>query len=235
MQKFILLSISCLFLSLKLVGNIFSRDSVSANIEFHDQLLDSIKKMEALRDSSYTISTKYGREVIKFVYKTDHPALKGLVEKTQGVSFFYQGVFDSALYHYNKAIPEFKKSKQKIDVGKVLNNIAIVYRRQKKQDLALENYLAAIDIYKPENYLKGIAGVYFNVGGVYHSLNNYNQTLRYYTLALSMFLKQDPSFRLARVYGNLGDLYLDLKQYDKSIEYLKKALILNEKTSRFNH
>ncbi|MGZ2370960.1 tetratricopeptide repeat-containing sensor histidine kinase [Ancylomarina sp. YFZ004] len=229
MRKFILLSIACLAISFNLMGSIFSRDSLNTKPENYNQLLDSIKRMKTLRDSSYIVSADYGKKIINLVKKTEYPNLIGQVEKQQGTTFMYQGLLDSALFHYNKALVEFKQSNQNIDVGKVLNNIAIVYRRQNKQDLALENYLAAIDIYKPENYLEGIAGIYFNVGSVYHSLNNYDQTLRYYTLALSMFLKQEPSFRLARVYGNLGDLYLDLKQYNKSIEYLNKALELNEK------
>jgi tetratricopeptide (TPR) repeat protein len=228
MQKFILLSISCLFLSLNLVGNIFSRDSVSANTEFHDQLLDSIKKMEALRSNAPIESLELGKRVIELTHKTEEPSLIGLAEKTQGVSYYYQAVFDTALIHYRKAIPEFEKANQKIDIGKVYNNIAIIYRRTSKSELALENYLEAKKIYEEVGYIKGIASIYLNVGGVYYFLDNLIEAEQNFLMALSLFKDLDYGARLAKVNMNLGVLYMDQGLYEKAFKYLNQADVLSE-------
>ena len=228
MQKFILLSISCFFLSLNLVGNIFSRDSVSANTEFHDQLLDSIKKMKALRSSAPAESLEFGRIVINLARETEEYSLIGLAEKTQGISYYYQSVFDTALIHYRKAILEFKKANQKIDIGKIYNNIAIIYRQTSKSELALENYLEAKNIFEEVGYTKGIASIYMNVGGVYYFIYNYKEAERNFLMALSLFKDLKYGARLAKINMNLGVLYMDQGLYEKAFKYLNQADVLSE-------
>ena len=228
MRKLILLSLCILFISLNLKGSIFSTDSLTVRSEYYDQLSDSIKKMESLRSISPSECLKYGKRIIKMTRESGDPSLIGSAEKSQGVSYYYQGVFDSALYHYNKAIPEFKKAKQKLDVGKVFNNIAIIYRRTSKSELALENYLEAKKIYEEIGYTKGIASIYMNVGGVYYFLSNYKEAERNFLMALSLFSELDYGPRLAKVNMNLGVLYMDQGQYDKASKYLNQADVLSE-------
>ncbi|WP_164977471.1 tetratricopeptide repeat-containing sensor histidine kinase [Ancylomarina salipaludis] len=156
------------------------------------------------------------------------PSLIGLAEKTQGVSYFYQAVYDTALVHFYQAIPEFKKAEQKLDVGKVWNNIAVIYRRTNKAELALEGYLKAKEIYEKLGYKKGIATIYFNVGGVYQSLGNFLETEHYYLMAKSLFEDLDYGARLGEVNMNLGVLYLEQKQYDRALRYLNKSEIFIE-------
>jgi len=228
MCKIALLSLYIFVISFNLKASIFSTDSLIQPSVFHDQLLDSIKKVKLLRSSSPTECLKFGERVIDMARETDIPSLIGLAEKTQGVSYFYQGVFDSALHHYNKAIPKFLEAKQELDVGKVYNNIAIIYRRTSKSELALENYLKAKEIYEQVDYVKGIASIYSNVGGVYYNLGNYKETERYYLLSLALLEKLNFGARIAKVNMNLGVLYLGQGQLDKASVYLNKANILTE-------
>jgi len=229
MRKLFILNLGILFFSLSLEGSVFHTNSLRLRSGYYDQLHDSINKMELLRSSSPSESLKFGEKVIKLTREYADPSLIGLAEKTQGVSYFYQGVFDSALDHYNKAIPEFKKADQKLNVGKVLNNIAIVYRRTSRAELALEKYLEAKKIYVQVDYYKGIASIYFNVGGVYHGFNNFEETERYYLLALALFEKLEFGDRIAKVNLNLGVLYMEQAQLEKASLYLNKAEVLNEK------
>jgi tetratricopeptide (TPR) repeat protein len=228
MRKLILLSFGILIISLNLEGNFYLGDNFIQSSKDYDLLLDSIKKMESLRDSSYTISTEYGKKIIELAKESLDPNVIGQAEKEQGNSYMYQGLFDSALYHYNKAIPEFVKAKRKLDVGKVLNNMAIVYRRTNKAELALETYLKAIEIYESINFEKGIASIQFNIGCIYHDFTDYKKAEEYYLVALSLLEKLDYGSRLARVNMNLGVLYLEQEQFEKALVFLNKADILNE-------
>ncbi|MCZ4695512.1 hypothetical protein DWB61_11655 [Ancylomarina euxinus] len=228
MRKLILLHLCILFISLNLKGNFYLGDSLIESSKDYDLLLDSIKKMKSLRDSSYTISTKYGKKIIELAKESLDPNVIGLAEKEQGNSYMYQGLFDSALYHYNKAIPEFKKAKQNLDVGKVFNNMAIVYRRTNKAELALETYLEAKEIYESINFEKGIASIQFNIGCIYHDFADYKKAEEYYLVALSLLEKLDYGSRLARVNMNLGVLYLEQEQFEKALVFLHKADTLNE-------
>ncbi|RZT92355.1 tetratricopeptide repeat protein [Ancylomarina subtilis] len=228
MRKLVLFGLCFLLIHLSLKGSIFSKDSLKKRSDHYDQYLDSIKKMESLRSISPSDCLKFGKEVINMTRLDADPSLIGLAEKTQGVSYYYQGVFDSALYHFNKALPEFLKAKQKLDVGKVWNNIAVIYRRTNKAELALEGYLKAKEIYEEVGYQRGIATIYFNVGGVYHSLENFLETEHYYLMAKSLFEDLDYGARLGEVNMNLGVLYLGQKQYDRALKYLNKSEIFIE-------
>ncbi|MDE5422312.1 tetratricopeptide repeat protein [Ancylomarina sp. DW003] len=211
-----------------IIGNVLSNQYHSTFPENYDQLLDSITKMESLRDSSYTISVKYGKKIIDLAQESNDPKILGQAEKAQGNSYMYQGLFDSALYHYNRAIPEFEKAKRKLDVGKVMNNIAIVYRRTNRAELALETYLKAKEVYESEKYERGIASIYFNVGCIYHDFIDYKNAEEYYLIALSLLEKLDYGSRLARVNMNLGVLHLEQEHFEKALMFLNKADALNE-------
>ena len=184
--------------------------------------------METLRSSAPTESLEFGKRVIKLARESEDPSLVGLAEKTQGVSYYYQAVYDTALIHYAKAIPEFVKAGQKIDVAKVFNNMAIIYRRTSKSELALENYLKAKKIYEEVGYTKGIASIYLNVGGVYQNLLNYKEAELNYLMALSLFKELEYGPRIAKVNMNLGVLYLEQEQFDIAFKYLNQADILSE-------
>jgi len=226
MRKSLVIFLFSIFISHHVFGySLFQNTEAVIN---QDHIRDSIKKMEVLRDSSFTESLKFGDKTLALAIESGDPSLIGLAYKTQGVSYYYQGVYDSALYHYNKAIPEFDKAKQKLNVGKILNNIGIICRRTGKLEMALEKYLEALAIYESENYTKGLAGVYSNVGSVYQSMDRYEQAARFYLLALSILEKFEPGYKLSRIYMNLGVLYLEQMQLDESLGYLEQAYRLNK-------
>jgi len=228
MRKLFILGLGIFLFSLSLKGSVFFTNSIFIGSDAYIQLRDSIKKMKVLRNSSYLLSADYGKKIIELAKETEDPSLIGQAEKEQGTTYMYQGVFDSALYYYNKAIPEFEKAKKKLDVGKLMNNIAIVYRRTNKAELALEKYTEAKEIYETLDYKKGIASVDFNIGCIYHSFGDYNQTEKYYLLALSLLEELKYNDRLARVNMNLGVLYIDQRELEKARTYLNKAKILDE-------
>ncbi len=227
--KLLLVSFYVLLISLNLKGNSLYNSDVSRSSKQYDQLLDSIIKMERLRDSSYRVSAIFGTKIIELAQESEDPNLIGKAEKAQGNTFMYQGLFDSAYYHYNKAIPEFEKANDLLDVGKVMNNIAIVYRRTYKAEKALEKYLEALKIYEALKFEKGIASIYFNVGCIYYSFKDYKNAEDYYLLALSLLEELDLGERLARVNMNLGVLYMDQMQLNKALFFMNKAKILNDK------
>ena len=228
MRQLILLGISILTISFSVKGNIFSKDSLNNQLEYHNQLFDSIKKMESLRSISPNECLEFGKRVIKLTLGTANPSLVGLAEKTQAVSYYYQAVFDTALIHYKKAIPEFEKADQRIDIGKVFNNMAIIYRRTSKSELALENYLEAKKIYEEIGYTTGIASIYMNIGGVYFFLSNYKEAERNSLKALSLFKELGKGSKLVKINMNLGVMYMRKFQYEKAFEYLNRAQILSE-------
>ncbi|WP_195715191.1 tetratricopeptide repeat protein [Ancylomarina sp. 16SWW S1-10-2] len=229
MRKLFILILGILFLSLNLKGSVLLTDSLIDKFIPHDQILDSIKKMETLRVNAPSESLQLGKRVIELARKSEDPSLVGLAEKSQAVSYYYQAVFDSSLIHYERAIAEFDKAGKKIDIGKIYNNEGVIYRRTLRSELALESYLKAQEIYREFNYKEGIASTYLNIGGVYYFLKNFEKAEENFLLSLSLFENLEQGSKYVKVIMNLGALYMVVGEFDKASPYLNQADILCEK------
>ncbi|MBL4559702.1 MAG: tetratricopeptide repeat protein [Labilibaculum sp.] len=194
------------------------------------QITETIKKAEQLRDSSYNESIKIGKLALEMALLSDNSNILASTYKSLGVTYYYQGIFDSAQYYYEKALIEFNEIGDSLNIGKVSGNIGIVYRRTRKYDQALRQYLYALKIYKSLGYKKGIGGTYFNIGGLYQTLGFPDKALSFYQNAQQIYENLGDDNRLSSIFINMGVLQSELENYDQALSYRFKALALNEKT-----
>ncbi|WP_321279698.1 tetratricopeptide repeat protein [Marinifilum fragile] len=204
-------------------------------IQSEEQIKQLLNQAKILRDSSYDTSTDIGRKAIELAKKTDKAEIKAIAHKSQGTTFFYQGLFDSAYYHYNKAKEEFSSIDDSLNVAILNSNIGVVYRRTNKYDKALQQYLNALEIYEALNYTKGIAAAYTNIGGVYQTLGNFNKALKFYLKAKEIYFKINETQRYSRVLTNIGVIKFEQGLFEESLSYQLKALRLNEKDGMLQH
>src|SRR5690606_32476230 len=74
-----------------------------------------------------------------------------------GVAFEKQGKYDSALYYYHISLETSKVLKNKINIGRCLNNIGIIYDLQGSYDKALDYYFQALEMWRQISYHSGIS------------------------------------------------------------------------------
>ena len=213
-------------------GSLF-KDNPQAHIENQvDQLLNQAKN---LRDSSYDTSAEIGRKAIKLAKETKKADIIGNAYKSQGITFFYQGIFDSAYIHYDKAKKEFESINDSLNVARLISNMGIVYRRTNKYDKALQQYLKALEIHEALNYPKGIAAAYTNIGGVYQTLGNFSKALFFYLKAKDIYSKIHETQKYARVLTNIGVIKFEQGLFNEALNYQLEALKLNEKNGMLQH
>lgn len=188
-----------------------------------------------LRDSSYQASIKTGHKAITLAKSKGNTKDLALSYKLQGVTYFYQGVFDSSEYYYAKALHEFEAINDSLNIGKVSGNIGIIYRRKGKYTMAIQQYLKAIKIYESLYYKEGIAGAYMNIGGIYHMNRNFDKALKFYTKSNEIFSKLNNNDKLSRNLTNIGVIKFAKQSYKESLEYQLKALELNQKGGMIQH
>ncbi|WP_421920886.1 tetratricopeptide repeat-containing sensor histidine kinase [Marinifilum sp.] len=197
-----------------------------------DSLLSRAKE---LRDSSFDSSVDIGRKAIELAHKTNKADAIAFAHKSQGTTFFYQGLFDSAYLHYNKAKREFESVNDSLNIAILNSNIGVVYRRTNKYDKALQQYLRALKIYEALKYPKGEAAAYTNIGGVYQTLNNLKKALKFYLKAKSIYSQIGETSRYSRVLTNIGVIKFEQGLYNEALEYQLEALKLNEKNGMLQH
>jgi tetratricopeptide (TPR) repeat protein len=194
-----------------------------------EQVSDLLQLSKNFSDSSYQKSLEIGWKAIQLAEKSGKGELKGKAYKAQGVVYLKQGILDSALNYFNRAIPEFTTSEMRLEEGQTRSNIGVVYRRRGLFDKALENYIKVVQIYDGISYQKGIGGAYLNIGGLYHRMQKFAKTEEYYLRALRIFQKLEIDEYIARALNNLGVLHEQLENYEESLKYYQEALEMNEK------
>ncbi|NOU61088.1 tetratricopeptide repeat protein [Marinifilum caeruleilacunae] len=199
------------------------------------QIDELLKKAKLLRDSSYDASAEVGRRAIELAGKTEKADVIAFAHKSQGITFFYQGLFDSSYQHYIKAREEFESINDSLNVAILDSNIGIVYRRTNQYDKALQQYLKALDIYEELENQKGIAGAYTNIGGLYQTLNDIDKALKFYIKAKNIYAKIGETQRYSRVLTNIGVIKFEKELYNESLEYQLEALRLNKMDGMLQH
>jgi len=136
---------------------------------------------------------------------------------------YASGDLDYALDYYLKAY-ELKKYLSKQNLGRLLNNIAVVYRLQEKYDQAERLYQESYELKKEVNDSSGMAASLLNLGRLNSfikgkeklTINQLNESLRLYTK-----LKEPDN--VANTYLNLGFVYFDLNNDKEAKNALEKA------------
>ncbi|MDQ2179944.1 tetratricopeptide repeat protein [Marinifilum sp. D714] len=225
----LLFTISSIYLQAGIILNDIPQSQIEKEV---DNLLNQAK---SLRNSSYDSCAYIGRKTIKLANSTKKPELIGFAHKSQGTTFLYQGLFDSAFFHYDKAIKEFESINDSLNVAMLISNEGIIYRRTNKYDKGLQQYLKALEIYEALNYPKGIASAFTNIGGVYQTLGDLNKALKFYLKAKEMYSKMNETQRYSRVLTNIGVIKFQQDLFEESLNYQLEALKLNEKDGMLQH
>lgn len=138
------------------------------------QLLNSLAnywfmegKMEQAKETFKTVAI-HARKLPKRAYD-----LEGVVESSIGVCYRKLGMFDSAVYHYNRAIDFCKKAGKPEDVSSTYYNIGVLYHLHKRYEEALTQGLLAAEYARKASDV--LMELYANslIGGSYSRLGKY--------------------------------------------------------------
>lgn len=157
-----------------------------------------------------------------------------------GISFEGKGDYVSAVDSYNKAFVIWKNIDENHPrAAWCLNNIGVVYQKEKKYYESLEYQQRSLRIAKkslPADH-PNIAASVHNIGDVYSSFNQFETALEYYERALKSFQKSRPSGHpnIAYTLGSMGLLYEKTNELDKSLDYLQQSMSIYQKIMPETH
>ena len=128
---------------------------------------------------------------------------------------------------------------ERVEIGRLFNEIGLVYFQQGEYAKALEWYQKALEICEKVLGLKhpDTATTYNNIAGVYSSQGDDEKALEWYQKALEIREKvlglEHP--HTASSYNNIANVYFSQGDYVKALELHQKALIIDEKISGLEH
>lgn len=143
----------------------------------------------------------------------------------RGQAYDRSGIYEKALVNYMESLQVAETRKDTFEIPGILNNIAIIYKRQEDFASAREYYYQSIEksIQIDDEYGAAITNV--NLGLLEKDLNNFEKADSLLKASLSHFTQIKMSYGIAVVHHNLAELKRKegkmaeaLKNYEKSQE-----------------
>ncbi|KRD12748.1 histidine kinase [Flavobacterium sp. Root901] len=136
-------------------------------------------------------------------------------------------IYDDAIFYYNQAI---KDSKDQLSQQSPLNNIAVVYIKQKKYEEAIKILEGILETKEFDKFLKSKARVIDNLGFAYFKKGLNDKGLQLMTESLNLRKEIEDSYGSIESYFHLSEYY-SKTNIKKSDEYAKEAY---ETATKFN-
>ena len=138
-----------------------------------------------------------------------------------GVAYFFAGDLGKALENYLLAYEDAKELGLADHEAKLVNNIAIIYRRSKKYDEALKYYHESIKIKRRIGDDKGHANTLMNIGLLHSQQDRVDSAIVYLQHSEAMMMQaNNPITDRHHVRYALGDIYFHDSQYEKAEDVL---------------
>jgi len=147
---------------------------------------------------------------------------------TQGMSFMYSGVFDSAITYYNRSINLRKEINDNQGIAGSLNNIGNIYHEQDDYENALGYYKRSLKIKEELGDKKGMSKSINNIGIIYENRGDYAKAIEYFMRSLALKEAIGDKKGIAGSLNNIGILYSNQEEYEKSFEFHKRSLLIKE-------
>lgn len=180
----------------------------------------------------------YANKGLLFAMKCGNDTLVGDAMNVLGTVYYINGDFDQARKYYEKAIPFYKKARQKIGEATSINNVGLTYINQGRYSEGLKYQFESLAIYDSVGFEQGvsrtynaIAVVYCELGSITHNADNYKNALVYLRKCLAMSSKAKDSTGYNNVLINIGNVYRSTGVFDSALYYYQAAEKMARKLS----
>ncbi len=190
--------------------------SIANKLSFAYRSIDPLKGV-ALADTNIALAHKLN----------DSSLLAGAYLVKAG-NYIIIGMYDSALYLYNNALPIYQRIKNLNGLGSVEADLGIIYFYKSDYLKSIYHQKEADIIFKYLHDDLKLALNYTNFGLSYEGISDFNNALQYHLKAMRIYQKYNIPVSLASTYGNLSEVYRGLNNYTQALEYAQKSLDISK-------
>lgn len=140
-----------------------------------------------------------------------------------GVTHYFSGNLHDALIYYNKGFSLSDSLAYNEGIAYALNNMAVIYRMQRRYDKALEIYDKSLEIKTAEKDTVGIINSLYNKGLALSYLNQHEESLSTFTESRLLSEKyQETDANIANIDIGIGVTHYNLGNISKAKKYLTR-------------
>ena len=197
------------------------------NTNINDTL--RINAVESLITNKYLLSNPdsailLANKMYELAFKTHNIKSMANSLKLAGVGNYYVGNLEECQESFKKSVSLFNSINRKMDAGKVLNNLASVYRLRGNYLESILSYQKAEKIFRQKGDDEKLQLVQFNIGAVYLLMEDYDKALDYTQNSLSGFLNRNDDINIINALNNIGNIYYFQKKYKISKDFYEQSL-----------
>jgi two-component system, sensor histidine kinase PdtaS len=133
---------------------------------------------------------------------------------------------EKARFYFEKILASVDKTKDKDTYLTTLNNLAMIYGREKQHEEGLKILQMALELVEEETALQ--ATMMNNIGFAHFKLGKYEKAMEYHEKAIALNKKLGNQYQLLASYLSVSELHLETKSFAKVIEAAKAALQIAE-------
>ncbi|MBL7888085.1 MAG: tetratricopeptide repeat protein [Bacteroidia bacterium] len=139
------------------------------------------------------------------------------------------GVLDSSVVYYQKALDIMQELGDKTGMAAALNNIGYVFKSQGDILSALDCYHRSLKLYESMKDEKGIANSLNNLAIIYSRQGDTKTAINYNLRSIEITKKLKDSLSLGISMNNLALLYHKRNKPEEALKNLREALVIQEK------
>jgi two-component sensor histidine kinase len=179
--------------------------------EVYDMKGDHFKARESLFNS------------LSIFFKNKDSASITSVEKKLGLSYYYQGKFDSSLFWNYEALKIEIKLNNKRGIADIYNNMGISEAVNGRKQKAIDYFKQAYSIFTESKDFYNAANVMNNIGDTYVELKKYDSAIFHILKALQIATKNNIQVEIRNSLVELGFCYNAMKQYTVALSYFERV------------
>ncbi len=143
-----------------------------------------------------------------------------------GVTYYYEGKYDSAIVCYNQAADYALQGKDSLSVARCYNNIGVMYDIKGEVVKSVQSYIKAIKIYEDNKHEDLCIGPLQNIALIYLNNKQYSESLKNLEAAKKIALKYKQNNILGQIYNTIGSVMDEQAKPVEANGFFKKALAL---------
>jgi len=148
---------------------------------------------------------------------------------TAGLYYGMQSKYDSSIYFYEKAIPLYEKSGNRMRTSQSASNLAIAYQQQSNYSKALYYQQKSLKIHEEDGNISGQAYTTVNMANTYMNMGDKQRAESYFLKSIELSKKKQLTNVELYAYTNLSSMFLDMLQWQKAFDYAMEAAKLGGK------
>ena len=145
-----------------------------------------------------------------------------------GVSYFYQGNYDSAINNIEKGLKISEEIESLWGQGFGNNMLTILMRKKGDYLRSLEYGAKTVELRMKTNDTVNLAGAYNNMSTTSSYMGDIKTAMEYMSLSLNLRIKINDTIGIIMGHGNIADLYLKMENVDLAKEHIDKAINLTK-------